>query len=55
MLTWRTAKDLRQTARLSPAGTMSAFEVWAKATSPTVAQASIARTEVWKKAGLLAG
>jgi hypothetical protein len=34
---------------------MSAFAVWAKFTSPTTAQTSAARTEVWKKAGLLAG
>ena len=35
-----------------PAGTMSAFEAWAKVTSPTVAQAATTKTEVWKKAGL---
>ncbi len=33
-------------------GTMSAFNAWAKVTSPTAAQATAARTEVWKKAGL---
>ena len=36
-------------------GTMSAFNAWAKSASPTAAQATAARTEVWKKAGLLAG
>ena len=35
-----------------PAGTMSAFEAWAKVASPTVAQATTTKTEVWKKAGL---
>lgn len=33
-------------------GAMSAFDAWAKATSPTAAQAKAARAEVWKKAGL---
>ncbi len=34
---------------------MSAFDVWKSAASPTLAQAKAARTEVWQKAGLLAG
>ncbi len=36
-------------------GAMSAFNAWASAATPTLAQAKAARTEVWKKAGLLAG
>jgi hypothetical protein len=36
------------------AGAMSAFNAWASAAAPTLAQASTARAEVWKKAGLLA-
>ncbi|MCR5259849.1 MAG: hypothetical protein K6E40_17085 [Desulfovibrio sp.] len=35
--------------------TMKSFDKWLSATKPTDAQTSAARTEVWKKAGLLAG
>ncbi len=33
---------------------MSAFDAWASAAAPTLAQATAARNEVWRKAGLAA-
>ena len=36
-------------------GTLSAFNAYVNAASPTQAQQDAARTEVWKKTGLLAG
>jgi hypothetical protein len=36
------------------AGTLSAFNTWLNAASPTAAQATAARNEVWQKTGLLA-
>ena len=35
-------------------GAMSAFDAWKSAVAPTATQATAARTEVWKKAGLAA-